>query len=156
MPSSSQLSLTLRDARWRPLADIEVVKCALDVSSEEVESLIDLGYLVGFNIAVQRDNARRELRFLTRSIEHYRATLGSRQLVMSWSQIFHMIAPHDKPMIHGPEIDSALSCDPDHRLNLIRANLLKTVNGTTWRPGRNGAPSVTRESFEAFLKGRQL
>jgi hypothetical protein len=149
-----QLSLTLRDPRWRPLADADSVRWALDVSSEDVESLIDLGYLVAFNIAIV-PTGRRELRFLTRSIEHYRATLGSRRLDLSWSQIARLIVPHDKPFVVGTEIDAALNCDPDHRLHLIRAGLLQLMPGTDYRPGRNGAPSVTRESFEQFLKGRK-
>jgi hypothetical protein len=157
MNSSAQLPLpNLRDARWRPLADTDGVKWALDISSEEVEHLIDLGFVVAFNIAVEGRVGRREFRFLTRSIEHYRATLGSRRLDLSWAQIFRLIVPHEKPVIIGTEIDAALNCDPDHRQNLIRADRLKIVDGTRWRPGRNGAPVVTRASFETFLKGRQL
>lgn len=153
IPAPAQLNLTLRDPRWRPLADTDGVKWALDISAEDVEQLIDLGSLVAFNIAVER-HGRRELRFLTRSIEHYRATLGSRQLELSWPEMFRLIAPHDKPVLVGTEVDAALNCDPDHRLNLARANLLETTNG--WRPGRNGAPAITRGSFETFLKTRLL
>lgn len=157
MNSAAQLSLpNLRDARWRPLADTDGVKWALDISSEDVEGLIDLGNLVAFNIAVDGKTGRREFRFLTRSIEHYRATLGSRLLDLSWAQIFRLIVPHDKPVILGTEIDAALNCDPDHRQNLIRADRLQIVQGTNWRPGRNGAPIIMRDSFERFLKGRQL
>lgn len=156
---SVQLSIpNLRDARWRPLADMEGVKWALDISSEEVEGLIDVGNLVAFNIAVVNESGRREFRFLTRSIEHYRAALGMRRLDLSWAQIFRLIVPHEKPVIVGTEIDAALNCDPDHRLNLIRAGLLNTVasGAAAWRRGRNGAPIVTRESFERFLKGRMF
>lgn len=164
MSSHPQLSLTLRDARWRPLADTDGVKWALDLSSEEVEALEGV-YLVAFNIAVNLNpgdgskhdpRSRRCMRYLTRSIEHFKATGGKLPFHSPWPETFKLIIPHDKPILHGTEMDTALNCDPDHRLNLIRAGLLKTVDGTSWRPGRNGAPCVTRASFEDFLKGRQL
>src|SRR5438477_7226629 len=102
MLSSVQISARLRSPRWRPLADIDCVKWALDVSAEDIEQLIDLAYLVVFDIAVRTESSggmiapRRELRFLTRSIEHYRLTLGSRRLELSWTEMFRLIVRADK------------------------------------------------------------
>jgi hypothetical protein len=168
MLSSVQISARLRSPRWRPLADIDCVKWALDVSAEDIEQLIDLAYLVVFDIAVRTDGRggiiapRRELRFLTRSIEHYRLTLGSRRLELSWTEMFGLIVPPDKASLTGIEVDSVLNCDPNHRLNLIRARELlpagskREAGETGWCRGRNCGASVTRVSVEKFLRKRQL
>jgi len=166
--SPAELTLRLRTPRWRPLADIDCVKWALDVSAEEIEQLIDLGYLVVFDIsvAVERRSSltshRRELRFLTRSIEHYRLMLGMRRLELTWPQIAELILPPEKKCLAGIELDAVLSCDSNHRLNLIRAGELhlpasqKRFGKTRWTRGRNCGPTITRESVEEFLRRRKL
>ncbi|HWD94131.1 MAG TPA: hypothetical protein VG938_17500 [Verrucomicrobiae bacterium] len=166
--SPAELSLRLRSPRWRPLGDTDCVKWALDVSAEEIEQLIDLGCLVVFDISVTMESRsplmshRRELRFLTRSIEHYRLTLGMRRLDLTWPQITRLILPPDKKALTGVEIDAALNCDPNHRLNLIRAGELEPPRGrgklraTPWSRGRNCGAKVTRESLEEFLRRRKL
>src|SRR6266550_239352 len=102
MLSPAELTLRLRTPRWRPLADTDCVKWALDVTAEDIEQLIDLGYLVVFDISIALESRspilshRRELRFLTRSIEHYRLTLGMRRLELTWPQIANLILPAEK------------------------------------------------------------
>jgi len=168
MLSPAELSLRLRSPRWRPLGDADCVKWALDVSAEDIEQLIDLGYLVVFDISVALESRsplmshRRELRFLTRSIEHYRLTLGMRRLDLTWPQIAQLILPPEKKCLTGVEIDATLSCDPNHRLNLIRAGELESPDArpkrlkTAWSRGRNCGATVTRESLEDFLRRRKL
>lgn len=168
MHSPAELSLQLRTPRCRPLADVDCLKWALDVSPEDIEQLIDLGYLVVFDISVTLESRsplmshRRELRFLTRSIEHYRLTLGMRRLELTWPQIAQLILPLEQKSFTGVEIDAALSCDPNHRLNLIRAGELavpppRRKNAkTAWTRGRNRGPTAARESIEDFLRRRKL
>jgi hypothetical protein len=168
MLSCTELSLRLRTPRCRPLADMDCVKWALDVNAEDIEQLIDLGYLVVFDISVALESRsplmshRRELRILTRSIEHYRLTLGMRRLELTWPQIAQLILPPEKKSFTGVEIDAALSCDSNHRLNLIRAGELevpapdRVYRRTGWSRGRNCGPTVTRESIEDFLRRRKL
>ena len=101
-------------------------------------------------------------RFLTRSIEHYRLTLGCRRLELSWTEMFGLIVPPDKASLTGIEVDSVLNCDPNHRLNLIRARELlpagskREAGETGWCRGRNCGASVTPVSVEKFLRKRQL
>jgi hypothetical protein len=168
MFSPAELSLRLRSPRWRPLADVDCVKWSLDVSAEDIEQLIDLGYLIVFDISVAIESRsplmshRRELRFLTRSIEHYRLTLGLRQLDLTWPQIMQIIVPDEKQSLTGVELDAVLSCDPNHRLNLIRAGELELPRSrgksrkAAWGRGRNCGPNVTRESLEDFLNRRKI
>lgn len=167
MISPAELSLRLRTPRWRPLADTDCVKWALDVSAEDIEQLIDLGMLVVFDIAVTLESRsplmchRRELRFLTRSIEHYRLTVGMRRLELTWPQIAQLIVPLEKKSLTGVELDAVLNCDPNHRLNLIRAGELELPDRmkrqkTQWGRGRNCGPTVTRESLEGFLSRRKV
>ena len=168
MLTATELSLRLRSPRCRPLADTDCVKWALDVSAGDIEQLIDLGYLVVFDISVTLESRsplmshRRELRILTRSIEHYRLTLGMRRLDLTWPQIAQLILPPDKKLLTGVEIDAVLSCDPNHRLNLIRAGELELPHPlgkhlkTGWHRGRNCGPTVTAESLEDFLRRRKL
>jgi len=168
MFSPAELSVQLRTPRCRPLADTDCVKWALDVSAQDIEQLIDLGCLIVFDISVALESRsplmshRRELRFLTRSIEHYRLTLGMRRLELNWSQIAQLILPLEKKSFTGTEIDAVLSCDPNHRLNLIRAGELdvpppRRKNArVAWSRGRNCGPTVIRESIEDFLRRRKL
>ena len=164
MLSPAELSFRLRSPRWRPLADTDCVKWALDVCAEDIEQLIDLGLLVVFDIAVALESRsplmshRRELRFLTRSIEHYRLTLGMRHLELTWPQIAQLVVPIEKKSITGVELDATLSCDPNHRLNLIRAGELDLARSRKlrWSRGRNCGPAITRESLEEFLRRRKL
>lgn len=164
----NQLPLRLRSPRWRPLADTDCVKWALDVSAEDIEQLIDLGCLIVFDISVTMESRsplmshRRELRFLTRSIEHYRLTLGMRRLELTWLQITRLILPAGQETFAGAEVDALLSCDPNHRLNLIRAGELEPPRGRSkyraprWSRGRNCGPKITRESLEDFLERRKI
>jgi len=168
MHSPAEISLRLRTPRCRPLADTDCLKWALDVSAADIEQLIDLGYLVVFDISVALESRsplmshRRELRFLTRSIEHYRLTLGMRRLELTWPQIAQLILAPEKKSFTGVEIDAALGCNPNHRLNLIRAGelelppLRRKYAKTAWTRGRNRGPEVTRESIEDFLRRRKL
>jgi len=173
MTAAPQLSLTLRDARWLPMLSMNGATGALGMDAEEVLEQLDLGNLIAFNIAVEI-GGKTERRFLTRSLANCQARLdnpkiprcdlfpGSQRMEsdteqqLRWLRIFKCIIRHDKPMIRGTEIDAALNCDPDHRLHLINAGHLRMLPGTQFRPGRNGAPAVTRASFEQFLKGRML
>jgi len=166
--STADASLKLRSPRYRPLADMACVKWALDLNAEDIEQLIELSYLVVFDISVTLEGRnpmmshRRELRFLTRSIEHYRLTLGMRRLELTWPQIAQLVLPPEKQSFTGAEIDSVLSCDANHRLNLIRAGELEVPPPrrknarVAWSRGRNRGPIVTRESIEDFLRRRKL
>jgi hypothetical protein len=168
MLSQTELSLRLRTPRCRPLADTDCVKWALDVGALDIEQLIDLGYLVVFDIAVALESRsplmshRRELRFLTRSIEHYRLTLGMRRLELTWPQIAQLILPPEKKSFSGVEIDAVLGCNPNHRLNLIRAGELELPplprknSRVAWSRGRNCGAALTRESVEDFLRRRKM
>jgi len=147
---------------------MDCVKWALDVSAEDIEQLIDLGCLVVFDISIALESRsplmshRRELRFLTRSIEHYRLTLGMRRFELTWPQMAQLVLPLEKQSFTGTEIDAVLSCDPNHRLNLIRAGELEVTPPrrknakVAWSRGRNRGPTVIRESIEDFLRRRKL
>jgi hypothetical protein len=166
--SAADASLKLRSPRYRPLADMACVKWALDLDAEDIEQLMELSYLVVFDISVTLEGRnpmmshRRELRFLTRSIEHYRLTLGMRRLELTWPQIAQLVLPVDKETFTGVEVDVILGCDPNHRLNLIRAGelglppLRRKNSRAAWSRGRRRGPTVTRESIEDFLKRRKL
>jgi len=67
LPTSIQVRLELGETRFRPLGDTITAMRDLDMNAEEVRSLVQLGYLIGFNIAVS-DASKMELRILTRSV----------------------------------------------------------------------------------------
>lgn len=155
LQTAVQLSMNLRDAHWLPVVDVNGVKWALTIDAHEVEDLVDQGSLIALNIALSI-NGRRELRILTRSIEHYRAACAARKLELTIEQILALMIPHSKPVIYGTEIDAALNCDPVHRQRLIHAEIDLLASTTSWRAGPGGSPTVTREAFAAFLKRRIL
>jgi hypothetical protein len=141
----------LHPALCRPLGDVNAAMRDLDADAERVRALLDEGKLVGFNIGA-RDGGRATVRVLTQSIEHYLET--GAPLSLAWEQIFRFLIPHDKLFLRGPEIERALNCDRGLVENLIRAKRFTCVKQPRFGPG--GSPMVTRESFQAFMKGRML
>jgi hypothetical protein len=163
-----QLGLSLRDARWRPVMDVNGAMAALDLDAREVAELAETpGMLIAWNIAVDdslRSGTRHDphppkcLRILTRAIEHYRATLGSRRLEMEWPDVFRLLLPpgHSSEALLGTDIQRSLNCSDELVLDLIRAGKLDLVPNTIWKRGPAGSPQVLRASFERFLKARLL
>jgi len=150
-PPPAQLSLNLHDARWRPVVAVNGTMAALDLNALEVDELIDLGFLIAFNIAVDPDG-RRELRILTRSISQYQAS--GRKFRMELPALLKLLTPHSKPTITGLEIQRSLNCDCEHVTNLLRANQIAVAPGTNWQRGPGGSPCVTSASYETFLRTR--
>lgn len=155
-----QLSLN-DDPTPRPLGDVTTAMRDLRLPARghlENPGIIDLiddyQALVSFNIAVDARGARRELRILTRSIEHYKATQGFRPLNLSWDQIVKLILPHDKPALTAVEAAGVLVCKTV--MPLVETKQLLTVRGTDWQRGPGGSASITRESFIAFLLKRRV
>lgn len=160
LPASIQLQIGLRDPRFRPVSDVKTVLRDLgefEIGAEQVSQLVDQNILIGFNIALDDSpDGRRELRILTCSIEFFRSTNGKKYHELEWPKIFRLICPHDKPLVRGTEISRTLICDGQHVLNLLGAGRLKRVPGTNFQRGPGGTPSITRESYEQWLKGRLL
>jgi hypothetical protein len=154
----TQVAMDLRDARFRPLVNANAAMAMLDVDALEVDNLIDLGMLAGFDISTAQN--RKELRVLTRSIEHHKTTIGSRAFITiesgTWEKIFKLLLPHEKPVMSGVELQRSMNCDSGHVLNLIGAKLLIVAKGTDWQRGPGGSPSVLVASYEKFMKGRML
>lgn len=135
----------------RPMGDLNASSRDLDLNSEKICALLDEGKLIGFNIATS-ETSRKNLRVLTQSIEHYRATGGKKLLTLEWPEIFRLILPHDKFFVRGVEIQRSLNCDSDTVQRLVRAKCFSTSKKAHCGP--NGSVMVTRASFESFLKGR--
>ncbi|HTX21462.1 MAG TPA: hypothetical protein VMD27_06360 [Candidatus Aquilonibacter sp.] len=135
----------------RPLGDLNAAMRDLDLSADKIRSLLDEGKLIGFNIAV-KETTRKNLRVLTRSIEHYRETGGKESLLLEWPEIFSLILPGEKLFVRSTIIQRSLNCDREHVQNLIRAGFFSVSK--KGRRGHDGSAMVTRQSFEAFLKGR--
>lgn len=154
-----QAAFCLDDERFRPVMKVNGAMWALDRTALEIDALLDLGVegLIGFNVSTSPgESARRELRILARSIEHYRLTGGMRPLRMTFAEVRRLMLPHDKPVISGVELQRSLNCDSGHVINLIEAGRLATVPGTTWSQGRGCTASVVTESYVSFLKQRLL
>jgi hypothetical protein len=140
-----------RRASPRPLGDLNTAMRDLNMDANEVRVLLDVGKLVGFNVAV-RQGGKAILRVLMRSVEHYLETGAA--LPLTWQEIVRVIIPSRKPFVRGVEMRQALNCDKGHIQNLILANRLVCIKKAG--PGPNGSPLVTRDSFEAFIKARML
>lgn len=153
LPPSIQTKLDLGNTQFRPLGDVLTAMRDLDLTAAEVRALVELGYLAAFNIAVATDS-KAELRILTRSIDHYRSLKKKRVFEMPWAQLFRLIVPHGKPVVTGLEIQRGLNCDRGHVENLVLAECLKALQES--KPGPGGSWTISRDSFEAFMKGRLL
>jgi hypothetical protein len=137
--------------RRRPLGDLNAAMRDLDAAAAEVQALLDVGKLTGFNISL-RPGGRAAIRVLTASLEHYWQT--GRALSLEWREVMKLLLPGDRPFVPGMEIQRSLNCDASHVTAMIRAGHLRTVRGS--RCGWGGSPMVTRASLEAFLMKRLL
>jgi len=133
----------------RPLGCVNTAMRDLDRSYDGVCWLVEEGKLVAFNIAAP-GKARKSLRILTASIEHYRETRQAFE--RPWPEIFRLIVRHELLFLRSPEIDRALNCDPKQASALISAGCFTVArNG---RAGNGCAAIITRASFEKFLWDR--
>ena len=151
-----QEAFELRDPVFAPLSDVKTVQRDLKrfgLDATVVRELVESRFLIGFNIAVD-DKGKCELRVLTKSIEFFRATQGKKYHELEWAQIFRQIVPHQKPVVTGLEIRRALLCHPTHVENLINAGQLVALQKS--KPGPGGSWTVSRASYENFLRGRML
>jgi hypothetical protein len=160
LPASIQAKLELGDTQLRPLGDVNTAMRDLNLDSEEVRLLVQLGYLVAFNIACDRPSratrrrrrCKTELRVLTQSIEHFRALETKCVCRYEWTQLFRLLVPERKWALDGKTIQRVLNCDRGHLENLIAAKQLVLVE--KGRPGPGGSPTICRMSLERFLKSR--
>lgn len=154
LPPCIQTQLGLRDPRFRPLSDVKTVLRDLgefEIDAAQVRELAEQGVLIGFNIGVS-STGKCDLRVLTKSIEFFRATGGRKYHELEWPQIFRLVVPHKKPVVTGLEVRRAMVCDRGHIENLINAGQLTALKRSQSGPG--GSWTISRESFENFLKGR--
>lgn len=162
LPASALLAVP----PFRPTLGMDGAKHLLDLSEDEVISLIDQGLLShAWNIGL---GARREIRLLRRCIDAYAAwcanpRTGRRGLPDTGSiandAVIHLslLPPgHDKPFLTNGQIQRALNCVSDHVLNLIAAKELAQLPDTKFGRGPAGSALVTLASFQQFLKSRRL
>lgn len=144
--------LKLGCAQYFPLVPAATAARDLGLDAREIRALVDLGYLVAFNIAV--GDVTPELRFLDCSLRQFKACHGRETFAEHWPGIFRHIIPFQCPCLTGLEIQQALNCHRSVVSGLIRAGHLRQLRQAT--PGPGGSCVVTRPSFETFLQSRQL
>ena len=139
-------------AQYFPLVPAATAMRDLGLDAREIRALVELGYLVAFNIAV--GDVTPELRFLVSSLRRFKASHGRETFAEHWPGIFRHIIPFQCPCLTGLEIQQALNCHRSVVSGLIRASQLRQLRKAT--PGPGGSCVVTRPSFETFLQSRQL
>lgn len=155
LPPGIQRQLGLKMPKDHPILTIDGVLSEagefMDIRRDDVRQLWESQALIGFNIA--RDaRTHLELRLLRRSVDIFRATEGRKRHELEWPQIFRLVVPHQKPFVTGKEICRQLICDRGHVENLVNDGRLTALKKS--QPGPGGSWVISRESFEAFLKGR--
>jgi len=61
-----------------------------------------------------------------------------------------------KPFVLGVDFVRAWNCDSGTCMNLVRANVLRTVPGTDYGRGRGLTPCITWDSAISFLQSRRI
>jgi len=155
LPRGIQLTLAVAVQRVRPLGDVNAAMQKLDMSDEEIATLVDNGFLVAFNISSSVDSETRCVRLLTKSVDLFRETRGRKRLDSEWPEIFKTIFGRaiTHPALTGLEIKRGLNCTRGHVENIAR-EFFKVINEA--KPGRGNTPSFTTASVEAWLKGRMI
>lgn len=144
--------LKIGGAQYFPLVPLARAICDLGLDGREIRALVELGYLVAFNIAV--GSLTPELRLLDCSLRQFKASQGRETFTESWSEICRHIIPYQCACLTGREIQRALNCHRSVVQGLIRNSQLCQMRKAF--PGPGGSCVVTRPSFEAFLQGRRL
>ena len=140
------------------LCAIPTAKGLLGLDESQIESLVDDGRLVAFDIRTPRA-ARRELRILTDSIaQQLRMTGsgGSRPTISPAAALARVLGDigHDRPLLTGVEARQVLNCGGQHLMNLVKCRALPTVRGTRRHPGPGGSPIIARATFAEWLTSR--
>ena len=144
--------LKLGCAQYFPLVPPATAMRDLGLDLREIRALVDLGFLVAFNIAA--GEVTPELRFLDCSLRQFKAGQGRQPFTENWTIIFRHIIPYQCPCLTGLEIQQALNCHRSVVSGLVRAGHLRQMRQAT--PGPGGSCVVTRPSFETFLQSRLL
>ena len=155
LPRGIQLTLAVPVPRSRPLGDVNAAMLKLDMSDEEIFTLVDQGFLIAFNISSAAESETRCVRVLTKSIDLFLESRGKKRLEMPWPEIFKTTFGRSTthPALTGLEVKRGLNCTRGHVENVAGA-FFKVINRA--KPGRGNTPSFTTASVEAWLKGRQL
>lgn len=155
LPPVIQGQLGLKLPKDHPVLTVDGVmsECGefMDLRREHVRQLWESQAFTGFNIARDK-KTHLELRLLRKSVDLFRATNGRKHFMAEWPQIFRLLVPHQKPFVTGKEIARVLICDRGHVENLINDKVLVVLKKS--QPGPGGTPTISRDSFETFLKGR--
>jgi hypothetical protein len=154
LPRGIQLTLAVAVQRTRPLGDVNSAMLKLDMSDEEISTLVDQGFLIAFNISAA-DSERKCIRILTKSIDLFRETRGRKRLELEWPEIFKTIFGRTTThlALTGLEVKRGLNCTRGHVENVAR-EFFTVINEAG--PGRGNTPSFTTASVETWLKGRML
>lgn len=161
-----QTELEIDDPRFRPLLTTSAVLARLGLkftlNAPDIQEMWEYGVLLGFDISVAGREARPvngrsmrrkiELRILSRSVEFFLENHGKKHHELEWPQIFRLLIRHQKPVLTGKELKHVLLCEKGHIENLVINGRLTPIRKSS--SGVNGSWTVTRESFEKFLKGR--
>ncbi len=163
LPRAIQFKLDVRMAGGRtvgtprPLGDLNAAMRDLDLGRDEIFVLLSQRRLTGFNIAVEPDR-RVELRILTRSLEHFRATGGQAHPERDWPSLFQhifpaMAGPLPAHLLTGLELRQALNCSRGHVENLAARHfeILRPA-----RHGRGHTPGFSAASVDRWLERRRL
>jgi hypothetical protein len=155
LPPTIQGQLGIKLPKDHPVLTVDGVmsECGefMELRREHVRQLWESQAITGFNIARDRET-HQELRLLRKSVDLFRATNGRKRCDLQWPQIFRLVVPHQKPFVTGKEIARVLICDRGHVENLINDGTLVALTKAQCGPG--GTPTISRLSFENFLKGR--
>jgi len=135
-----------------PLIPLAAAMRDLGLAAHEIRALIDLGYLVAFNIAAS--DRRPELRVLADSVRHFKTSGGRGTYAPAWPALVRRLLPPPAPNITGIEIQRALNCDRSLVQNLVDAGHLVQIRASF--PGPGGSRLIGRLSLETFLQSRQL
>jgi hypothetical protein len=135
-----------------PLIPLATAMRDLGLAAHEIRALIDLGYLVAFNIAAS--DHRPELRILADSVRHFKTSGGRGTYAPAWPALVRELLPPPAPTITGIEIQRALNCDRSLVQNLVDTGHLVQIRPAF--PGPGGSRVIGRPSLETFLQSRQL
>jgi len=104
-----------------------------------------------FNLALDTEHGRAELRFLPQCVASY---LRGQTCSLEWADVLRLLLPNDELIILSKDITRILNISGTHTYNLARRKLIPPLS--TWHRGRGGCARFAVRSFVEFLKSRRF
>jgi hypothetical protein len=164
MTAALQTRMPLPTERITVLLNVHCVRALLELNEDETLALARMEW--GFDVSSGAAK-RIDLRVLPAVVTNFLVHGGTKRLDWDWERVRKelvrgsvrtaTIGAHEAQYIEGTTAQLILNCSSTHLNSFLACRQLRVVPGTPEpKPGPNGTPKITAESFLEFLRKRRV